>query len=356
LRVVVAMSGGVDSAVAAALSARDGNEVIGVTLQLADLSARGLGVSRCCSPDDVEMARRVCWALDVPHYVLNMEASFQSAVLAPFVDSYLSGETPLPCALCNSRIKFGELAKAASLFDADVIATGHYARLERGRDGMVVLLRGLDRRRDQSYFLFRLTRDQLERTSFPLGELEKGEVRRIAAGLGLPNAGRADSQEVCFVPERSSYVDVLERLAGERLPAGGTIVDTGGRKLGTHGGVHLFTVGQRRGIGLPSRHRLYVVALDPAAGTVVVGGREEAMRREVAMRDVSWLADDVETPVRALVQVRSRHHAQAATVTRTGEGGTITFDEPVLAPAPGQAAVCYLGERLLGGGWISSSS
>jgi len=349
------MSGGVDSAAAAVLLARAGHDVVGVTLQLADLSDAGLGTSRCCSLADVAMAREVAARLGIPHYVIDMEREFNSAVLQPFVESYLAGETPLPCAHCNARLKFGELLTVASQFGADALATGHYARVER-LDGHVELRRARDAGRDQSYFLFGLKRDQLERVRFPLGELGKDEARAVARAAGLPNAERRDSQEVCFVPEGGSYVDVLERLASARLPVGGEIVDAAGVVLGRHLGSHRFTVGQRRGIGVPGTRRLYVIEVRADENRVVVGGRDEALRRRLALRDVNWLAGGGEATLAAQVQIRSRHIAQAATVRLVSDGGAeVEFVEPVLAPAPGQAAVCYDGDRVLGGGWIVSA-
>ncbi len=352
MRVLAAMSGGVDSAVAAELLLRAGHEVIGVTLQLADLSADGLGASRCCSIADVAMAGEVAERLGIRHYVLDMERPFSEAVLGPFVESYLAGETPLPCAHCNARVKLGELLTIASQMGAEAVASGHYARIRRDA-GRSELLRGRDTCKDQSYFLFGLRPEQLERIVFPLGAMRKEEVRAIARERGLPNADRRDSQEVCFVPEGGSYVDVLRKLAPERLPGLGEVVDAGGRVLGRHGGYHGYTVGQRRGVGVAAAHRLYVIAVKPRENRVVVGGRAEALRRRLRLRDVNWLAEPARGPFPARVQVRSRHAAQAATVTlEAGGGASVEFAEPVLAPAPGQAAVCYDGDRLLGGGWI----
>jgi tRNA-specific 2-thiouridylase len=356
MRVVVAMSGGVDSAVAASLLARSGHEVVGVTLQLADLSSKGLGVSRCCSGSDVEMARAVAALLGIPHYVLDMETSFRRAVLDPFVDSYLAGETPLPCAHCNARVKFGDLMEIAEQFGATALATGHYARLER-ESGTVALLRGRDRAKDQSYFLFGLNREQLEQTLFPLGELSKEDVRVLARELGLPNAERRDSQEVCFVPEGGSYVHVLEKLAPERLPGEGELVDRDGRVLGRHGGHHRFTVGQRRGLGVSNGRRLYVVEVRPRDNRVVIGGQEDAFRKTLLLRELNWLVARNGRAIQGEVQIRSRHQPAPATV-RLSEGRTaeVEFAEPVPSPAPGQAAVCYQGDRLLGGGWITSTA
>ncbi len=354
MRIVVAMSGGVDSAVAAALLAREGHEVVGVTLQLADLSADGLGVSRCCAPIDVEMARAVAGRLGIAHHVLDMTGAFREGVLEPFVESYLAGETPLPCALCNARVKFGELLRWAPQFGAQALATGHYARIVGGGDGPA-LLRGRSPAKDQSYFLFGLSRDHLANVRFPLGELTKEEVRAFARGLGLPNAGRRDSQEVCFVPEGGSYADVLERLAPERLPGTGEIVDRDGRVVGRHGGFHLFTIGQRRGLGVAGKDRLYVVGVSPSSNRVVVGKVEDALQRHLRVRDINWLAPTPASPVSLEVQIRSRHRPQRATVAPGRDGGArVEFEELMLAPAPGQAAVFYEGDRVLGGGWIVS--
>lgn len=352
----MAMSGGVDSAVAAGLLAREGHDVVGVTLQLADLSAEGLGVSRCCSPTDVEMARAVCDRLGIPHHVLEMGAAFRRVVIEPFVESYLAGETPLPCVACNAKLKFGELLDLAGRFDAEALATGHYARVEHEGDSCV-LRRGRDRGKDQSYFLFALRPCQLERVQLPLGGLTKRQVRALAAELGFPNAGRQDSQEVCFVPEGGSYVQVLERLAPGRLPGEGELVDGHGRVLGRHGGYHRFTVGQRRGLGIAGGRRLYVLEVQPGTNRVVVGEQEEASRKRLLLREVNWLAPRTGDVVEAEVQVRSRHQPARATVQLTRDGtAQVDFAEPVLSPAPGQAAVCYDGDTLLGGGWIAATS
>ncbi len=357
MRILVALSGGVDSAVAAALLSRQGHDVVAVTLQLADLSHRGLGVSRCCSPADVESAREVARRLQVPHYVLDFEAAFGEQVLSPFVASYLGGETPLPCARCNSRVKFGRLLEIAPMLGADALASGHYARVERAADGRPHLRRAADRDKDQSYFLFELTETQLARLVLPLADFDKTEVRRLAAELGLPNAGRPESQEVCFVPAGGSYVDVLERLAGDRLPGAGEVVDAAGAVLGRHAGFHRFTVGQRRGIAVPGARRLYVTAIDPARNRVAVGGAEETLKTELRLRGVNWLGEPGARSFAAAVQVRSRHLAAAAAVTLGEDGGaTVSFRAPVASPAPGQAAVFYDGDRVLGGGWIAATS
>ncbi len=349
------MSGGVDSTVTACLLVRAGYDVAGVTLQLADLGTAGLSVSRCCSHDDMLMARAVCERIGIPHRVVELSGEFRRAVVEPFVESYLAGETPLPCAACNAKIKFGELLDLARELGAESLATGHYARVGREGDA-VVLRRGRDRGKDQSYFLFALKPAQLERLELPLGELTKREVRAVAAELGLPNAAKPESQDVCFLPEEDSYVKVLEALASDRLPGEGELVDRGGRVLGRHDGYHRFTVGQRRGLGLAGGRRLYVLSVHPDGNRVVVGGREETLRRRLVLRDVNWLAPEKGPAVDGEVQVRSKNQPSRATFVLSANGSAeVEFVEPIASPAPGQAAVCYEGDRLLGGGWIVST-
>ncbi|MFN3414054.1 MAG: tRNA 2-thiouridine(34) synthase MnmA, partial [Thermoanaerobaculum sp.] len=281
-----------------------------------------------------------------------MEDTFQREVLGLFVEGYLAGQTPSPCVRCNSRVKFGELLRIAETFGADAVASGHYARILRGEDGQLQLLRGVDREKDQSYFLFELTRQQLERVIFPLGEMTKAQVRALAAELSLPNAQKPDSQEVCFVPEGKTYREVLAKLAGARLPGPGEVVDEAGHVLGYHQGFVGFTVGQRRGLGVALGRRLYVVAVKPAENRVVVGEAPSLGKSFLKVREVNWLI----TPPASLeveVQVRSRHRPQAAVVEVNGQLARVIFREPVFAPAPGQAAVFYQGERVVGGGFIT---
>jgi tRNA-uridine 2-sulfurtransferase len=357
MKTVVAMSGGVDSAVAAALLVRDGHDVEGLTLRLADLSSEGLGASRCCSLGDIEMAARVCWQLGIPHRVLDLGTLFREEVLDPFVAGYLAGETPSPCARCNARVKLGAVIPLLPDWGADALATGHYARCVTGDGGEPQLLRGRDPDKDQSYFLFELGREALVRVRFPLGELRKSEVRAVARELALPNAASADSQEMCFVPPGGSYLDVVQALAGDRLPSPGEIVDRRGNLLGRHCGVHRFTVGQRRGLGLAAREPRYVVAIEPDNARVVVGDRGELLCRRLVLRDTCWLEPPASPRFDAEVQVRYRHRAQPARVEITGAAAAeVLFPEGVVAPAPGQAAVCYTDDRVLGGGWIAEAT
>jgi tRNA-specific 2-thiouridylase len=350
-RIVVAMSGGVDSSVAAALLVEAGCEAIGVTLHLAG------DASRCCSLADADDARRVAERLGIPFYLANETERFRAEVTEPFADAYLAGRTPVPCLACNSRFKFRHLLARARVFGASAVATGHYARVDRDPEtGRLRLRRAQDRAKDQSYFLYELGQAQLAAARFPLGDLTKGEVRAHARRLGLVTAEKPESQEICFVPD-GDYAAAVERLRRSALRGEGEIVDAAGRVLGRHGGIHRFTVGQRRGLGLASDRRLYVTRIDAARNRVVVGGAEALGARGARLGRVSWVAGAPPGgAVRAEVRVRYRHAGAPAAVEPLPDGGArVLFDEPVAAVAPGQSAVFYAGEYVLGGGPIAEA-
>ena len=351
------MSGGVDSSVAAALLAESGADVVGVSMQLYDQreGASGHGFGGCCSLDDLADARRVAARLGIAHYIMNFERQFEETVLADFVSEYASGRTPLPCAHCNSDLKFATLLERARALEADHLATGHYARVDHDeRNGRYRLWRGHDRDKDQSYFLFALTQDQLSRARFPVGGLAKSDVRDHARRFGLQVAEKADSQELCFVPD-GAYAGFLERRGHE--PAGGAIVDVGGRTVGTHAGIHRFTIGQRKGLGLSATEPLYVVAIDAAERAVVVGPASALERRTCVVEQVNWIAGMAPASARRLdVQIRSRHVAAPASVQpHDSRRASVTFETPQRAITPGQAAVFYDGDEVTGGGWIGNA-
>lgn len=352
MRVVVAMSGGVDSSVTAGLLAEAGYDVIGVTLQLYD---HGQAVGRsgsCCAGQDIHDARRVADRLGIHHYVLDYESRFRDQVIADFADTYLAGETPIPCVRCNQTVKFTDLLRTARELGADAMATGHYIERRAGATGPR-LYRGKDASRDQSYFLFATTREQLDFLRFPLGTLTKDETRAHARRLGLTIAEKADSQDLCFVPQ-GRYVDVLAKLRPGAFDPG-EIVDTTGRLLGRHDGIARHTIGQRRGLGIAADRPLYVIALEPEHARVVVGPQEALRRERFAVGGVNWLGDAplAEAGLDLTVKVRSTQEPVAATVHGdAGGGASVVFAEPQGAVAPGQACVFYDGERLLGGGWI----
>ncbi len=349
---MVAMSGGVDSSCTAALLAEAGYQVIGVTLQLYD-HGQALGrKGACCAGQDIHDARAVAERLDIPHYVLDFEERFRTAVIEDFAQSYATGRTPIPCVRCNQRIKFADLLEIARDLGADALATGHYVRREVNGAG-VELHTAVDAARDQSYFLFATTRAQLEFLRFPLGGLAKSETRALAARFSLPVATKPDSQDICFVPA-GHYTSVVERLrpdAGEP----GEIVDVDGRVLGRHQGVMNFTVGQRRGLGVAAGLPLYVVRLEPEERRVIVGPKPALLSRSVELSGVSWLGDAPLPPGGLKVEVKHRAREPLATACifgTAGDSARVEFEAPQAGVAPGQACVFYQGTRVLGGGWI----
>ncbi|MFL6211082.1 MAG: tRNA 2-thiouridine(34) synthase MnmA [Pyrinomonadaceae bacterium] len=370
MKIAVAMSGGVDSSAAAALLKEQGHDLVGFTMQLWN-QRRGLNVdengeplpSRCCSLDDVYDARRVAQELGFPFYVLNLEREFERDVVEPFVNAYLAGETPIPCVACNSRLKFAALDRLAQGLGCEKVATGHYARVEFDQEAnRYRLLRGRDGRKDQSYFLWEMTQAQLARSLFPLGELAKEDARAAARQHKLPVAEKAESQEICFVPD-GDYAGFIDRyLAAEdradSAPPAGEIVNTRGEALGAHTGIHRYTVGQRRGLGIAHERPLYVVQIDPRRNRVVVGEDDELLAREFTASGVNWIAFDNPTaPVSAEVRVRYRHMAAPATVEALPDKRVrVRFDEAQRALTPGQATIFYRGDEVLGGGWIERSS
>jgi tRNA-specific 2-thiouridylase len=354
-RVIVAMSGGVDSSVAAALLVESGAETIGVTMRLSESG------SRCCSLEDADDARRVAERLGIRFYVANYAEAFGREVIEDFADTYLAGRTPIPCVACNKRFKFDHLLERAKAFGADRVATGHYARVTHDEEtGQARLFRSVNREKDQSYFLFPLDQEQLRAASFPIGEMSKEHVRERARHLGLGTADKPESQEICFVPD-GNYADVVERIRPEAKMLHGDILDEAGEVLGQHRGIHRFTVGQRHGLGISSNRRLYVIRLDPRLRHVIVGDVSDLDCREAKIDQMNWISGHPPSEtIRVRVQVRHRHTAVSARVDPVGDSSAVVrFDEPVRAVAPGQAAVFYdaeYDEEVIGGGWIKEGN
>jgi tRNA-specific 2-thiouridylase len=363
--IAVAMSGGVDSSTVAAMLCQQGYHVVGLTMQLWNQRrlAGHNGMSepvqgRCCSLDDVYDARRVAETLGIPYYVVNQEDRFEQDVVRPFVAEYLSGRTPIPCSLCNNHLKFDQLLVTARQIGAELLATGHYARNEFDEpSGRWLLKRPADRSKDQTYFLFGLTQEQLSRTLFPLGEMCKPDVREEARRAGLRLFEKPDSQEICFVPggDYKQFLDAYLEEQGEALPdTAGELVTSSGEVVGTHRGIHNFTVGQRKGLGVATGAPLYVIEIRGDRRQVVVGGGEELLSRTLRAKRLNWITiDDLHEPARVKAKIRHRHEPAEATIEKSGDDEVlVTFDEPQRAITPGQATVFYDGEVVVGGGWI----
>ncbi|NVJ96552.1 MAG: tRNA 2-thiouridine(34) synthase MnmA [Alphaproteobacteria bacterium] len=355
-RVVVAMSGGVDSSVTAALLKEEGYDVVGITLQLYDHGVAVQKKGSCCAGQDIHDARRVAEALGIPHYVLDYESRFKNQVMEEFADSYIKGETPIPCVRCNQTVKFKDLLDTARDLGADCMATGHYVQRVVAADGKSQLVRGVDNGKDQSYFLFATTQEQMDFLRFPLGHMDKEQTRIEAERFGLTVADKPDSQDICFVPE-GRYVDVIERLRPGALEPG-DIVDIDGNVLGQHDGIVKYTIGQRRGLGIGGNEDpLYVVKLNAPKKQVIVGPREALLTSEIGVKDVNWIGEAVSTDgLPVVAKIRSTRPGVPARIFLEERRARVVLDVPEAGVSPGQAAVFYDGDRVLGGGWIDSAT
>ncbi|MBP5749415.1 MAG: tRNA 2-thiouridine(34) synthase MnmA [Firmicutes bacterium] len=354
MKALIAMSGGVDSSVAALLTKEQGYDCIGCTMKLYENEDAGVARSKtCCSLDDTEDARSVAYRLGMPFYAFNYRDAFYRQVICPFAADYEQGRTPNPCIECNRHLKFGALLQRADELGCEKIVTGHYARIERDPDGRYVLKKGIDPSKDQSYVLHCLTQEQLARILFPLGEMTKTEARKIAADHGFLNADKPDSQDICFVPD-GDYAKIVAQHGSGQGTEPGDFVDVNGKAIGRHRGIIHYTIGQRKGLGNTWGRPVFVVAIDPEANTVTLGDSADLFRREVTVSEFNWIAGEAPAgPIRCTAKLRYRQAEQAAEASVSADGRvTLLFDEPQRAPTPGQYAVLYDGDAVLGGGRI----
>ena len=357
-RVMVAMSGGVDSSVAAGVMVEAGYDVIGFTMKLRDATPEEMGGQKgsCCSPDDLMDARVACDVLGIPHYVVDYREVFKQAVIDPFAESYLVGRTPNPCVNCNEKVKFAPLLERAKALGAEYLVTGHYAQIKENSQGERALFRGADLDKDQSYFLFGMNQEALDMTLFPLGHMVKDEVRDYAKKLGLPNWDKADSEDICFVPQ-GNYAEVIEKLVGpEKTPKSGPIVDVNGNKVGAHNGLHHYTIGQRRGLGVSTGERVYVVDIQPETRTLVVGSSEHLQAQGLRALNCRYRNDATVVGLQDITaQIRYRNRGVSAQLMARGQAAEVFFSLPQSAVTPGQAVVFYKDQEVIGGGWIEEA-